>query len=225
MLHDKCALTMHTTVLSLHWGSPGLNSSADHPVESPQFPWRSLFIAETFSDVSVSHPSPSSHLNVHNAGTTPSNLCQVPCNASLCCPPMTLCLRCLAESNRRVGAGERPVFDVTLALVLASFTPSGGLIQILLCGQQTHTSPTHHFLFLCICEQSSGFPGGPRGEEPACRCRRQKRHGFDPWVGKVPWRRAWQPTPVCLPGESHGQRSLVGHSPQGRTESDTTEVT
>ena len=38
---------------------------------------------------------------------------------------------------------------------------------------------------------------------------------FDPWVGKIPWRKAWQPTPVFLPGESHGQRSLVGYSPQG----------
>ena len=148
MLHDKCALNMHTTVLSLHWGSPGLNSSAEHPVESPEFPWRSLLIAETFSDVSVSHPSPCSHLNVHNVGTAPSNLCQVPCNASLCCPPMTLCPTCLAESNRRAGAGERPVFDVTLALVSASFTPSGGLIQILLCGQQTQTSQ-HVTFYLC----------------------------------------------------------------------------
>ena len=40
-----------------------------------------------------------------------------------------------------------------------------------------------------------------------------KRGGFDPWVGKIPWRRAWQPTPVFLPGESHGQRSLGGYSP------------
>ena len=45
------------------------------------------------------------------------------------------------------------------------------------------------------------------------QCRRHKRHRFDPWVGKTPWRRAWQPTPVFLPGESHGQRSLVGCSP------------
>ena len=35
----------------------------------------------------------------------------------------------------------------------------------------------------------------------------------NPWVGKIPWRRAWQPTPVFLPGESHGQRSLAGYSP------------
>ena len=38
------------------------------------------------------------------------------------------------------------------------------------------------------------------------------RRGFDPWVGKIPWRRAWQPTPVLLPGESYGQRSLAGYS-------------
>ena len=39
--------------------------------------------------------------------------------------------------------------------------------------------------------------------------------GFDPWVGKIPWRRKWQPTPVYLPGESHGRRSLVGYNPRG----------
>ena len=50
-----------------------------------------------------------------------------------------------------------------------------------------------------------------------------KRHGFNPWVGKIPWRRAWQPTPVFLSGESHGQRSLAGYSPLGCRESDTTE--
>ena len=51
---------------------------------------------------------------------------------------------------------------------------------------------------------------GCSGKEPACECRRRERCGFDPWVGKIPWRRAGQPTPVFLPGESHGQRSLVG---------------
>ena len=40
------------------------------------------------------------------------------------------------------------------------------------------------------------LPGGTSGKEPACRCRRHKRHGFDPWVGKSPWKRAWQPTLV-----------------------------
>ena len=51
-----------------------------------------------------------------------------------------------------------------------------------------------------------------------------KRPGFGPWVGKLPWRRKRQPTPAFLPGESHGQRSLAGHSPWGRKESDTTEA-
>ena len=52
-----------------------------------------------------------------------------------------------------------------------------------------------------------------------------KRFRFNPWVGKIPWRRAWQPTPVFLPGEVHGQRNLGGYSPWGCKESDTTEVT
>ena len=51
-------------------------------------------------------------------------------------------------------------------------------------------------------------------------CLHSRRPRFESWVGKIPWRRAWQPTPVLLPGESHGQRSLVGYSPGGRTESD-----
>ena len=55
-----------------------------------------------------------------------------------------------------------------------------------------------------------GFPGGTSGKESTCQCRRCK---FDPWFGKIPWRRAWQPTPVFLPGESDGQRSLVDCSP------------
>ena len=46
---------------------------------------------------------------------------------------------------------------------------------------------------------------------------------LDPWVGKIPWRRKWQPTLVYLPGEFHGQRSLAGYSPWGRKESDMSE--
>ena len=72
-------------------------------------------------------------------------------------------------------------------------------------------------------KQNLGFPGGTSGKEPTYQCRRYKRHGFDPWVRKVPWRREWLPTPILLPGESHGQKSLVGYSPRGHKESDTTE--
>ena len=69
------------------------------------------------------------------------------------------------------------------------------------------------------------FPGGTNGKEPSWQYRRLKRCRFDPWVRKIPWRRAWQPTPVFLPGESHGQRSLAGYSPWGCKELDMTEAT
>ena len=57
------------------------------------------------------------------------------------------------------------------------------------------------------------FPGGSSGKDSACQCRSCR---FDPWVEKIPWRMKWQPTPVFLPGKSHGQRSLVSYSPWGR---------
>ena len=54
-------------------------------------------------------------------------------------------------------------------------------------------------------------------------CLQYRRPRFSPWVGKIPWRRKWQPTPVFLPGESHGQRSLASYNPWGHKESDMTE--
>ena len=66
-----------------------------------------------------------------------------------------------------------------------------------------------------------GFPGGSDGKGSAS-C---KRPGFDPWVVKIPWRREWQPMPVFLPGEFHGQRSLAGYGPWGHKELDMTEPT
>ena len=54
-------------------------------------------------------------------------------------------------------------------------------------------------------------------------CLQCRRPGFNPWVGKISWRREWLPTPVFLPGESYGERSLVGYSPWGHKELDTTE--
>ena len=50
-----------------------------------------------------------------------------------------------------------------------------------------------------------------------------RRPGLDPWVGKIPWRRVWQPSPVFLPGNPHGQRSPVGYNPWGHKESDMTQ--
>ena len=56
---------------------------------------------------------------------------------------------------------------------------------------------------------AGGFPSGTSSEEPTCQCRRHKRCRFNPLVRKIPWRRAWQPTPVFFPG----QRSLAGYGP------------
>ena len=81
------------------------------------------------------------------------------------------------------------------------------------------------FSLLMFSLLSLGFPGGAGGKEPACQGRKHKSPSFDPWVRKIPWGREWQPTPVFLSGESHGQRSLAGYSPWGHKESDTTEVT
>ena len=69
----------------------------------------------------------------------------------------------------------------------------------------------------------NGLPRWHSGKESACQCRRCKRHRFDPWVGKIPWRRKWQPSPVFLPGKSHGQRSLEGYHPWDCKDLDTAE--
>ena len=75
----------------------------------------------------------------------------------------------------------------------------------------------------CGVKQVMGFPGDASGKESIYPCRRLKRRGFDSWVGKILWRRKWHPTPVFLPGKSHGQRDLVGYSPWGLKEVDMTE--
>ena len=60
-----------------------------------------------------------------------------------------------------------------------------------------------------------GLPWWLSRKESTCQCR---RHGFNPWVGKIPGRRKWQPTPVLLPWNSHGVKSLAGYSPWGHKE-------
>ena len=71
-----------------------------------------------------------------------------------------------------------------------------------------------------IPKQSWSIPWWLRRQRICLQCGRPE---FDPWVGKIPWKREWQSTPVCLPEESHGQRSLLRYSPWGYKESDTTE--
>ena len=66
-----------------------------------------------------------------------------------------------------------------------------------------------------------GLPSWLSGEEPTCQCRRHKRWGLDPWVGEDTLEKKWQPTPVFLPGISHGPRALAGYSPWGHKKSQT----
>ena len=68
-----------------------------------------------------------------------------------------------------------------------------------------------------------GIPKWLSGKESACQSRRCRRCTFDPWVRKISWSRNWQPTPICLLGKSHGQRSLVGYSSRGCNELDMSE--
>ena len=68
------------------------------------------------------------------------------------------------------------------------------------------------FYFKCLVIIISRLSQWLIDKESACQCR---RHGFDPWVGKIPWTRKWQPTPVFLPGKPCGPRSLAGCSPWG----------
>ena len=71
----------------------------------------------------------------------------------------------------------------------------------------------------------TGVRGSSVGKEPACNAGDARDTYSIPGSGRSPWRRAWQPTPVFLPEESHGQRSLAGYSPWGHKESGTTEAT
>ena len=89
----------------------------------------------------------------------------------------------------------------------------------------TREVPTQFFFFNHYFIYCESFPGGASGQESASQCRRHNIQGFNPWVQKIPWRKEWQPTPVFLPGESQGERSLVDYDPLGHKESDTTEAT
>ena len=88
-------------------------------------------------------------------------------------------------------------------------------------------SPPKMALLECglFSSHQGGFPSGTSSEESACQCRRRGRRGFNPWVRKIPWGRAWHPTPMFVSGKPHGQRSLVGYRPEGHKELDSTEAT
>ena len=89
--------------------------------------------------------------------------------------------------------------------------------------QEFDKSAAAHFQLYFKCSVSlTGLPWCLRWQRILLQCRRSKRHGFDPWVRKISWRREWQSTPA-FPGKFHGQRSLVGYSPWGHKESDMTD--
>ena len=94
----------------------------------------------------------------------------------------------------------------------------GPLESLSLSGNVFITDPSSSDLHLTC--SAGGLPILSGSEESACKA---GVLGFHPWVGKIPWRGKLQPTPVFLPGESHGQRSLVDYSPWGCKESDMTD--
>ena len=126
------------------------------------------------------------------------------------------------------------------SLALPPASPQLSPLSLTLCSQHCllpalflPQGPLHKWSLCLMCLGKSCFlrnssliltlADGASGKEPACQCRGCKSCGFSPWVRKIPWRRTWQLTPVFLPGESHGQRSLEGCSPRGCRESDVTQ--
>ena len=88
--------------------------------------------------------------------------------------------------------------------------PKNCFLSHILCSENNVTQPPQKSVYINM----HGFPGGASGKEPTCQVRRHKRCGFDPWVGKIPWKRKWQPTPVFLPGitwtEEPGELQSIG---------------
>ena len=177
---------------------------------------------------SISRRQPISFLTVSNffqASSVSTSLLKIwGIAASQCCGNKVnqLCVHTPPPSWPSVSLPPRPIpLGHHRALSWAPRATRRFPLAVCFTHGSAHTSiPIHPHL-----EKWYRFPGGTSGKEPACQCRRHKRWGFSSWVGEIPWRRAWQPTPVFLPGESHGQRSLVSYSPWGPNELDTTDVT
>ena len=84
--------------------------------------------------------------------------------------------------------------------------------------QKIHGTSVFIVVLFAVVLQQLVFPPGASGKKSICQCRRHKRCRFNPWVGKITWRRAQQPTLLFLPGEFHGQRSLEIYSLSGLNE-------
>ena len=131
----------------------------------------------------------------------------------------------------RTGGQDRPRGQNRAGYVkLAATTSSGGFPGT--SGKEpTGQCKRHEMQVLSLCQESPLEKGMATYSSILAWSRGSpgERHGnllqYSCLVRRVPWRRAWQPTPVFLPGDSHGQRSLAGYSPGGHEESDTTEAT
>ena len=94
-------------------------------------------------------------------------------------------------------------------MILSDFLPVQGEHRVLLQWDILLLYLSSGPVYLGSLHLTPGLPRQLSSKESACKCR---RHGFNSWVAKIPWRRKWQPTPVFLPGKSHRQRSLDGYS-------------
>ena len=103
------------------------------------------------------------------------------------------------------------------------FRIRGLLSQAISCTSFTYLEEALHLPSIPSLTLLTLYEWWQGGKDSPCQSKRHKRHGFDPWVRKIPWRRKWQHNPVLLPGKFHGHRSLAGYSPRGHKESDTTE--
>ena len=128
---------------------------------------------------------------------------------------------CCKVTGREMGSPERPGLSM-MFLILQAWAPLSRLRDAFLLGRPREgwgwwqVFPSSGF----VANQGQQLLWWLRGWSICLQCGRPR---FDPWVGRIHWRRKWQPTPVLLPGEFHGRRSLGGCSPQGHKESDTTE--
>ena len=162
-------------------------------------PWRMAFSEGFWKEMSTPHPSPHlprpplpclTHSTLfwdHFLGPSPQGLAKFESHGPVLAVrspwagffPQSPFFSRHRLSMRRWGDPSFPIWNISRMTPLLTLAANGVLLKVHL-----------------------GFPGGSVSKEPTCQCKRHKRRGFDPWVGKIPWRRAWQPTPVFLPGES-----------------------
>ena len=134
------------------------------------------------------------------------------------CPLLLLGTICHHEVKQGLTSHGRRVPIVHISALIASQDTPVRTFEIIQsqAGQLVQTRKTAQCFVSTILKEiikTQGFPDGTSGKEPTCHTNEGdiKRLGLDPWVRKIPWRGAWQPTTEFVPRESHGQRSLVGY--------------